>query len=268
MNPKISNAAKLMPFDATEYVWIDLSQLREHPSHIEKYGGIAPKEGALYKALEMARSFTTIQDYPLPFEKIAIIPPTDNWGAKEVLTIERNTVNAHYGVWMIGVSDCIYELVMHDAPVGGIPGVSFTPYVESKYYKQVMARFDGDKNKLGEWMLKACMGLMTYLIMVAQGAYGKEKQDVGVCTSDATVNAKRKRKGKLPMYEWKTINILDRDSREGPGTGRERGAVREHYVRGHYMYLSKLNKTVWRKAHKRGDATLGSVFHDYIASAA
>lgn len=268
MNPKISNAAKMVPFDAAEYVWVDLSQLREFAEHVETKGGIAPKEGALDKALDMARTFRSIEDYPLPFEKIAIIPPTDNWSDKEVLTIERTNANVHYASWTHGFSECIYELVMYDTDVDGVPGMQLTPSVHEKYVSRFLHKFDNDWNKLADWMTKGSMCLVVYLIMLAQGAYGKEKQDVGVCTSDAKVNAKRRRKGKLPTYEWKTINILDQEPSDGKGTGKERGAVREHYVRGHFMHLTKLNRTVWRKAHKRGDASLGSVFHDYIASAA
>lgn len=69
--------------------------------------------------------------------------------------------------------------------------------------------------------------------------------------------------GKTPTYDWTTVVI---DPIKPIGTDRKGGthaSPRQHDVRGHYA-KSKLGKLFWRKAHKRGDPSLGTVFHDYV----
>jgi hypothetical protein len=262
MNLNIANASKFVPFDASDYVWVDLSNIRERPKNVIEHGGVAPKEGALDTAKDTMRNFKSLQDFPLPFERIAIIPPKDNWSDKEVVTIDRTNTQIHFAPWVFGLNKCIYELEMHDTMVGDLFGMDVSAAFDSAHEKQILAKFDGDIDKFAEWFKGSLICLTTYLTMLAQGAYGEKQQEAHTCVADRQVNSKRRKKGKLPLYEWRTINMLDNKGGDG-GSSRERGAVREHYVRGHYMHISKINRTVWRKSHKRGDASLGTVFHDY-----
>jgi hypothetical protein len=80
--------------------------------------------------------------------------------------------------------------------------------------------------------------------------------------ADKAVNDKRKRKGKKPLYEWRTIEIKPSVMRSN-SKGGTHASPRSHDVRGHWS-VSKLGKRYWVKSHKRGDSAKGTIFHDYV----
>lgn len=73
--------------------------------------------------------------------------------------------------------------------------------------------------------------------------------------------------GKTPTYDWTTVVIDPIKPISTESKGGTHASPRQHDVRGHYV-KSKLGKLFWRKAHKRGDPTLGTVFHDYVVRSA
>lgn len=75
-----------------------------------------------------------------------------------------------------------------------------------------------------------------------------------------TSNAKRIRQGKKPMFDWHTV-VIEPPRQKLPDQGGTHAPPRLHDVRGHWV--NRNGKRFWRKAHQRGDASLGVVFHDY-----
>jgi len=76
-------------------------------------------------------------------------------------------------------------------------------------------------------------------------------------------NKRRVAKGKKPLFDWRTVEIAPR-LKSSPTNNTEPTGIkhRQHDVRGHMRHY-KSGKAVFVKAHKRGDASLGVIFHDY-----
>lgn len=73
-------------------------------------------------------------------------------------------------------------------------------------------------------------------------------------------HAKRIRQGKKPLFDWHTVTI-EPPKPKAEAQGGTHASPRLHDVRGHWV--KRGDKRYWRKAHQRGDASLGVVFHDY-----
>ena len=73
-------------------------------------------------------------------------------------------------------------------------------------------------------------------------------------------HAKRLRQGKLPLFDWHTVAI-EPPKPKAEAQGGTHASPRLHDVRGHWV--KRGDKRFWRKAHQRGDASIGVVFHDY-----
>ena len=67
--------------------------------------------------------------------------------------------------------------------------------------------------------------------------------------------------GKTPSYDWRTV-IIEPSQSKRPHQGGTHASPRLHDRRGHLRRL-KSGKNVWVKPCKVGDATKGTVFHDY-----
>jgi len=79
-------------------------------------------------------------------------------------------------------------------------------------------------------------------------------------------NKRRLAKGKLPIYEWRTVTIEPVEPRKSHKGGTH-ASPRLHDRRGHLRKL-KNGKNVWVKPCKVGNASQGTVFHDYRISEA
>ena len=82
------------------------------------------------------------------------------------------------------------------------------------------------------------------------------------------INRARAKKGKLPLYTFKTLHIKTgpRMEREGRGAGTTHAPPRVHLRRGHIRRLANGN-TVWVQPCVVGDKTRGVVHKDYSVSA-
>jgi hypothetical protein len=76
-------------------------------------------------------------------------------------------------------------------------------------------------------------------------------------------NAKRIRKGKSPLFEWRTVT-LERKRHGLPSApkGGTHASPRLHQRRGHWS-VSKLGKKYWRRETVVGNPDNGMLFHDY-----
>ncbi len=73
-------------------------------------------------------------------------------------------------------------------------------------------------------------------------------------------HTKRLRQRKLPLFDWHTV-LIEPPKPKAEAQGGTHASPRLHDVRGHWV--NRNGKRFWRKAHQRGDASLGVVFHDY-----
>jgi hypothetical protein len=89
-----------------------------------------------------------------------------------------------------------------------------------------------------------------------------QRTDAYVPSVAQTFTNKRKiAQGKLPTYDWTTVVVTATPPKAEPKGGTH-ASPRLHDRRGHLRRL-RSGKNVWVKPHKVGDATLGTIFHDY-----
>lgn len=74
-------------------------------------------------------------------------------------------------------------------------------------------------------------------------------------------NRRKIAQGKLPTYDWLTVKIGPRCEKQA-SKGGTHASPRLHDRRGHIRRL-QTGKNVWVKQCKVGDASIGTVFHDY-----
>ena len=74
-------------------------------------------------------------------------------------------------------------------------------------------------------------------------------------------NRRKIAQGKTPSYDWTTVVVTATPPKQ-ESRGGTHASPRLHDRRGHIRRL-RSGKNVWVKAHKVGDATLGTIFHDY-----
>lgn len=250
INPRVMQVASRVLFDAADYTWIDIFD---------------------YKLDEQALKpiAYSIEDYrvdriPLLFERMAVIPPFVNWSDDSVVTIERTSATIVLTMWALGRDNYGFKATLLDArDDNNMPELSVNFEIPPEHYKGMLHHHKGDKDKVREWMLGFTTQLMAYLYQATINR--KVITESYICASNPA-NDKRKRKGKLPLYEWKTIeidNVVRKRFDSAVRAHKRRAAQREHGVRGHWV-TSKLGKKFWRKAHKRGDASVGTIFHDYV----
>lgn len=246
MSPNVAFAAQHVPFDAAQYTWIDLLDvprvpMEEKREHFAKRG-INP---------DAAMSFTELS---LPFEKFALIPPEIDYDKGSVLTVERTSEKMTIIGWQMGrdAANFVAELrPSEDNDQRDVMSVRYDPRLPvAKRGPEVARRLYLDSMKT----------LISHIQCFSAGVYGQTR-DTYQCTGDAAVNEKRKKKHKKPLYDWHTV-VVQTVRAEGESKGGTHATPRQHEVRGHYV-RSKLGKVFWRKSHKRGDPTLGVIFHDY-----
>lgn len=108
---------------------------------------------------------------------------------------------------------------------------------------------------------------LRYIAAASEGLLTGEQIDYHKATSNPS-NAKRIKKGKAPLYEWRTVQ-LERKPPELPAApqGGTHASPRLHQRRGHWA-TSKLGKKYWRRETVVGKPENGMIFHDYTSGEA
>lgn len=247
INPNVAKAAMHVAFDAAEYTWVDI-----HKFDVD--------EEAL-KPVAIELSQYSVQKFPLLFERLAVIPPSCNWDDDAVITVQREGGRIICRMWAFGHEEYAFQATIKEFDDASA-SVVFDFDIPKANYETLLHTFKGDKDRARAWMSGSTTQLLTCLYCATIST--PTVTETYSCPPNPS-NAKRKRKGKLPLYEWKTI-VIDKAVRKRIEKmlheAKPREKAREHEVRGHWA-VSKLGKKYWRKGHKRGDASKGTIFHDY-----
>jgi hypothetical protein len=192
---------------------------------------------------------------------MAVIPPLEHWDADAVITVERTGSRIVVGMWAFNQPEYAFRAVVKESDDENHT-LLLDFDVPKAHYATMMRTFKGDRNKAQTWMSGNTTQFMSYLYYAT--AAKPAVTETYTCPPNPA-NGKRRRQGKVPMYEWKTI-VIDAAIRKrianAVRAAKPREPQREHGVRGHWA-VSKLGKKFWRKAHTRGDARIGTIFHDY-----
>jgi hypothetical protein len=118
------------------------------------------------------------------------------------------------------------------------------------------------KDSLVESIIPLLKKLSLYVPCASEGLLQGEELDYYRPTALGN-NAKRIRKGKSPLFEWRTVT-LERKRHGLPSApkGGTHASPRLHQRRGHWS-VSKLGKKYWRRETVVGNPDNGMLFHDY-----
>ena len=247
MNPKVAKAAALVSFDAADYTWVDLSDRNITNAEIHSY-------------MQDLQSYP-VAKMPMLFEKMAVLLPPD-MGEGGVATLERVEGTLRFAMWTFswkGEKPPYEVFLVNRGDDSG--GWSVNVRVDEQLMTSLQRTHGKDK---AEEMITQSAGRIVAVIYCATLVDAAVTESY-TCPRNPS-NEKRRRKKKLPLYEWKTIMIDPNEVkrvRDAARASKPREKYREHEVRGHWAVRRKSGKRYWVRAHKRGDPSKGSVFHDY-----
>jgi hypothetical protein len=78
---------------------------------------------------------------------------------------------------------------------------------------------------------------------------------------DTFTNRRKVAQKKMPLYDWTTV-VIEPTKNKSESKGGTHASPRLHDRRGHLRRL-RSGKNVWVKPCKVGDASKGTIFHDY-----
>lgn len=250
MSPNVTTLAPLMSFDVAKYTWLDLHDVPDMP-HEER------RAKFLARGLEPSTQYS-FRDLRLPFDRFVVVPPKYDFGEGGVMTIDRTPDRMVIKGWQRGVKDPTFTAVCtspDDGSANDIMNVSFD-------HRLKVAQFS--KEKARDAYLDMVQAIISHVLCFTAGIYGEEHNMYKATPNPA--NPKRIRRNKLPLYDWHTVVVQTTHVPSSGHRGGTHATPRQHDVRGHWA-KSKLGKVYWRKSHKRGDASKGIIFHDYVARA-
>ena len=189
----------------------------------------------------------------LPFEHIAIVGQTE----RQKFAVRAICKDSGVAVSGFALSD---QMILFEpfAYLLGPDGLQL--YRDDNVSTQFTKRF---KNAFGgaseiSMETRRCIGVIDVLLRrLDRKAYKLEAKDT-------FTNRRKKSQGKPLSYDWRTISVPDQIRSSTPGTGTH-ASPRAHDRRGHWRIVK--NKKVWVKPCRVGDASKGSVFHDYKVTA-
>ena len=236
MTPLIRDAVKMvsaiesrgnMGFGVTDVAWFDASNA------IKNYPGVNPKQMLLS---------------PPPFPKFIICARgfTQSKASFMLLVIDDGELAIVSG-WALGETK--YEHLKQ-----------FT-YVrkDGRLYNPEFEKHDVlDWSEASDPHKRYMSGL---LAMFYAGLQQGDTVGYEASVKDTFTNRRLKQKGKPLQYEWRTVTIQP-PKEKGPSHGGTHASPRLHDRRGHWRHM-KSGKQVWIRQCKVGDASKGTVFHDY-----
>lgn len=233
MTPLIREMVALSPDTAHEYMWFDMTPV------FKEYHRPTGEELAL----------------PMPFDMCGVVT-TDADGHK-VLMLVRDIGRAR-GItgWVLRKHDYrslpsfVYDLTDPLNPDGS---VKVQLNIEAKL------THSGNQYTLAAESVKVTIALLTVFLTSVHS--DKPVDAYQPVAKQSFINAKRAKKGKPPLYEWRTVAIEPVRPKAEPKGGTH-ASPRLHDRRGHFRTM-RSGKKVWVKACKVGDASRGTVFHDY-----
>jgi hypothetical protein len=237
MTPNVQIAVQLYPDRAADYKWFDVGTMPDEREFTHE---------------EMAN--LVLQ--PLPFERIGVAGE-DMEGVPFATLVTKGTVGSEYeGALFIesaivrkdvnGLKDYAPKFWLRPKVFDSFDGLEIS-FVNPGHEHDARARI---ASKIGAFVVA----------LFLETIHNPDAQYQMYTATPKSNNAKRIRQGKKPMFDWHTV-LIEPPRQKMPDQGGTHASPRLHDVRGHWV--KRGDKRYWRKAHQRGDASIGVVFHDY-----
>jgi hypothetical protein len=227
MTPLIREMVALSPDDAANYMWFDMTPV------FKEYHRPTGEELAL----------------PMPFNLCGVV--TTDADNHKVLLLIRDA----------GPARGITGWVMRKHDYRALPSFVYdrTDPLNPDGTIRIKLIDNDNKDPLTKESVQVTVALLSvFLVSVHSDKPVDAYQPVA---KQSFINAKRAKKGKPPLYEWRTVAIEPVRPKAEPQGGTH-ASPRLHDRRGHFRTM-RSGKKVWVKACKVGDASRGTVFHDY-----
>ena len=260
MNPVVADFARMAPFSPVKYMWFDLS---DTGAIQKKYSSFADGSKFVDKT---PNDF--IQDVPMPFDDLALIlSVTDGKTGKDVrlvVSVERIENSLTINEWSVKYKQPAASLTFHER-LNSNPMADFNP----QYLNEMMK-----KGVPSSGVASQLSKIMKFVIPIFVCLCYHKPEDgeplIGYrCTDDNPSNPKRIKKGKRPLFEWKTVVIKDEEPKPSVSLGGTHASPKPHDRRGHQRRY-KSGKVVYVRPHtinKHKIPTEGFIHHDYKVSA-
>lgn len=247
-----------------DFVGLDLAQ-EDIPDAISNYPKVIYEPSFKVEHGVIAKAFSEVGEVRLPFPKMTIItcPPTERYDGKVAALIpiyvvqDQNSVIAYFFTNRKGKADALaFRYYMQEVIVEG---------ERNKMLAEIIATPAQAERLGGEEALKYFaqfyMHVITrviYMMTISGGEFYMCKPS----PKEASINAKRIRKGKKPLLEFRMITI---DGRKHDASSVPKGthaSPRQHWRRGHWRN-TKTGKKVWIDPMLVGDEENGKIIKDY-----
>jgi hypothetical protein len=233
MTPNVQIAAQLYPDRVAEYKWFDIGTM---------------EDGREFTHGEVAELILQ----PLPFENFGMAGK-DMDGVSFATLVTKGSVGDEYEGALL-LESAVLHLAL-PGPRRYVPGFWLRANNEELELSFVNPK-DSQDSRLVEAVKIATLILAIFLETI----HKPDAQYQMYTAVPKSNNPKRIRQGKKPMFDWHTV-LIEPPRQKMPDQGGTHASPRLHDVRGHWV--KRGDKRYWRKAHQRGDASLGVVFHDY-----
>lgn len=258
MNPAIKEVVSVVPFSPIKYTWVHISDyvLSHAP---EDYKTYTERNNIPWYADGL------VKDLPLPIHPVAMVAqfnrdentPSNIQSYGLTITIDKVTEDSlMISMW----SDELCATVLVEKDFSGEILLKIQPNYDKYLKSKNISREEASTNitEMFESMLRVALLLGCKDTVLA-------KPSVYKCSGDIVKNAKRKRKGKRPFWEWQTIDIKPMKALPSAPQGGTHASPKPHERMGHWR-MYKSGKRIFVKPHiinKHKIPDEGFVFHDY-----
>jgi hypothetical protein len=237
MTPLITEMVGAIPDIAADMVWFDIQETW----------------GKMRELYTHDRSMAALQN-PLPFNKCAIVGIDDKGNKFMLMAINaRRPDSKEEDTFALAISG----LIKKEGMLRVLPPFFCDPH-NDRNTSGLTIHFEDTEHEKDPRALgvakSSLVGISFWLELL-------NTEKVNAHTPVLKSNTlKRIRQGKKPMFDWHTV-LIEPPKPKAEAQGGTHASPRLHDVRGHWV--NRNGKRYWRKAHQRGDASLGVVFHDY-----
>lgn len=249
MNPNVAKVLSFVPVSPVDCVWFDIT---DSQGFYDLYSDWRDET----KEYEITED---IEDMPLPFDDMGIVMTLDNQkGVPFPFVVSRKGNTLSVKTYMPKFNTHVNEAIFTDK-VKNSYRVEINPEFRNKF-KHVPDMFTA---KAYDELFRP---VMTMLTLLSYGIPNKGVEVIGYRTTPSSSNEKRIRKGKQPLFDWKTIALSPSPvSSERVSLGGTHSSPRPHDRRGHQRRY-KSGKVVYVKSttiNRHKIPTEGFIHHDY-----
>lgn len=249
MNPNVAKVLSFLPVSPVDCVWFDVT---DSQGFYEMYSDWR-NETKEYEITE------DIEDLPLPFDDMGVVMMLENQPNLPfpfVISRKGNTLSVK--TYMSKFKTHVNEAI-------------FTDNLNNPYKVEINRDFRNMFKHMPQAFTRESYDglfkpLMATLTLLMYGIPNKGVEVIGYRTTPSGSNEKRIRKGKQPLFDWKTITLNPIPvSGEGVSFGGTHSSPRPHDRRGHQRRY-KNGRVVYVKPttiNRHKIPTEGFIHHDY-----